>query len=107
MDLDGVLDGQHIGLDEASQLGFEPGFVRSHDLVGHRLAGLPFNRHNCLAWVGSARVACQRHHHHPGKVPVPCIITDNDRRTVFLDFCTYCWIELNPSDVTALHWPCP
>src|SRR5260363_385695 len=49
MNLNRVLNGQHIGFGYSTNLVFEPRLVGSHDLVGHCLAALPADRHHRLA----------------------------------------------------------
>ena len=103
MNLDGIFHRQHIGFVETSQLAFKPSFVCRHELVSHGFAGLPPDVHQCLGWIGPARIARQRHNHYPGQISVGGIVADDDRRPGFLDFRTQSWIEFNPPDFTSLH----
>ena len=49
LNLDGVLDGQHVRFGQHAQPVFEACLVSGHDLICHRLAALPADGHHALA----------------------------------------------------------
>src|SRR5260364_404680 len=106
MNLNRVLNGQHIGFGYSTNLVFEPRLVGSHDLVGHCLAALPADRHHRLAGVLPPSVAGQRHNHHPRQIPVGRVVAHDACPTGLAYLAADCRVKLNPPPFTALHRPC-
>ena len=57
MKQNGRLNRQYVGFRQAAELALETGFVCHHDLVDHYFALRPRDRHQCLAWILTARAA--------------------------------------------------
>jgi hypothetical protein len=60
-----LLYGEKIRFRQGTQQAFKAAFISRHDLVSHGFSRLPGDSNQRLAGVLAARIAGERHDHHP------------------------------------------